>query len=70
MKKCTFYFGRSASPKKMSPTIARYQETWRAEVNSVALYRTLADLESQSQIAQVYRRLAAVEERHARFWEK
>ena len=54
----------------MSPTIARYQENWRAEVNSAALYRTLADLESQSQIAQVYRRLAAVEERHARFWEK
>ena len=54
----------------MSPTISRYQANWQAEVNSAALYRTLADLESQPQIAQVYQRLAVVEERHARFWEK
>lgn len=54
----------------MSPTIARYQANWRAEVNSAALYRTLADLEPQPQIAQVYQRLAAVEERHSRFWEQ
>jgi vacuolar iron transporter family protein len=38
------------------------------EVNSAALYRTLAELESQPHLAEVYRRLASVEERHARLW--
>ena len=38
------------------------------EVNSAALYRTLAELEPQPHLAEVYRRLASVEERHARLW--
>lgn len=38
------------------------------EVNSAALYRILAELEPQPHLAEVYRRLASVEERHARLW--
>ena len=51
-------------------TIARYRANRQDEINSAALYRTLAALESQAQLAQVYERLAMVEERHARFWER
>ena len=51
-------------------TIARYRANRQDEINSAALYRTLAALESQAQLAQVYERLAMVEERHARFWEQ
>jgi vacuolar iron transporter family protein len=50
--------------------IARYRANWQDEINSAALYRTLAALESQAQLAQVYERLAMVEERHARLWER
>ena len=50
--------------------IARYRANRQDEINSAALYRTVAALESQTQLAQVYERLAMVEERHARFWER
>jgi vacuolar iron transporter family protein len=38
------------------------------ELNGVALYRALADAEKNPKIAEVYRRLAAVEQRHADTW--
>src|SRR5919108_3702453 len=50
--------------------VARYRENRQDEINSAALYRTLAALEPQTQLSQIYERLAAVEERHARFWER
>ena len=46
----------------------RYRANVQDEVNSAALYRTLADLEPQPQLAELYRRLAGVEARHAQFW--
>jgi vacuolar iron transporter family protein len=49
---------------------ARYRENRQDEINSAALYRTLAALEPQKQLSQIYERLATVEERHARFWER
>ncbi len=49
---------------------SRYQANLQDEMDSAALYRTLADLEVQPQLAEVYRRLAVVEERHAQFWEQ
>jgi vacuolar iron transporter family protein len=49
---------------------ARYRANLQDEIDSAALYRTLAEIETQSQLAEVYRRLAMVEERHARFWEQ
>ncbi len=39
------------------------------ERDSAALYRTLAEAEARPEIAEVYRRLAEVEEKHAMFWE-
>jgi VIT1/CCC1 family predicted Fe2+/Mn2+ transporter len=46
----------------------RHLANWQDEVDSAALYRALADLESDARVAEVYRRLAATEERHAGFW--
>jgi vacuolar iron transporter family protein len=43
---------------------------WQDEIDSAALYRALADLEADGRVAEVYRRLAATEERHAGFWEE
>lgn len=47
----------------------RYRANWQDEIDSAALYRALADKETQPQIAEVYRRLAQTEEKHAAFWE-
>src|SRR5712671_6964081 len=50
--------------------VARYRDNRQDEINSAALYRTLAALDPQKQLSQVYERLATVEDRHARFWEQ
>ncbi len=47
----------------------RYRANWQDEIDSAAIYRVLAEKEDQPQLAEVYRRLAAVEEKHAGFWE-
>jgi vacuolar iron transporter family protein len=49
--------------------IARYQANWRDEIDSIALYQAIAAAEPQPQLAEIYRKLAAVEEQHAQFWE-
>jgi vacuolar iron transporter family protein len=45
---------------------------WRAnrqdEIDSASLYRAVAAVEAQSQLAELYRRLAQTEDRHAEFW--
>jgi vacuolar iron transporter family protein len=48
--------------------LIRYRANLQGEIDSAALYRTLAEVEAQPQLAAVYRRLAAVEEKHAQFW--
>lgn len=50
--------------------VSRYQANWRDEVGSAALYRSLADAESDERLSGVYERLAQAEEQHARFWEQ
>jgi vacuolar iron transporter family protein len=47
--------------------IGRYRANLQGEVDSAAMYRAMADLEPQPERAEVYRRLAAVEETHASF---
>ena len=47
---------------------ARYRANLQDEVDSAFLYRAFAAAETQPQIAEVFRRLAAVEEKHAGFW--
>jgi vacuolar iron transporter family protein len=47
---------------------ARYRSNLQGEVDSAALYRAMAEAEPDPRLAEVYRRLAAVEEAHAEFW--
>lgn len=49
--------------------IARYLANWQDEVDSAALYQAVATAESNPQLADVYKKLAAAEEQHAAFWE-
>ena len=46
----------------------RYTANIQGEVDSAALYRTLADTESNPQLAGIYKKLADVEDEHAAFW--
>jgi VIT1/CCC1 family predicted Fe2+/Mn2+ transporter len=46
----------------------RYTANLQGEVDSAALYRTLAQTEKNPQLAQVYGRLAAIEDAHAQYW--
>ncbi len=49
---------------------ARYRANLQGEVDSSALYRALAEIEANPKIAEVYRRLAGIEEAHVEFWRK
>lgn len=49
---------------------ARYRENLQGEVDGASLYRALADAEGDPKLAEVYRRLAAVEDAHADYWRK
>jgi VIT1/CCC1 family predicted Fe2+/Mn2+ transporter len=42
---------------------------WQDEIDSAWIYRALADAEDDPSLAEVYQRLASVEEKHAAFWE-
>lgn len=55
-------------PEKVD--LARYRANLADEVDSAFLYRAIASVEKQPQLASVYRRLAETEEKHARFWEE
>ena len=46
----------------------RYRSNLQGELDSAALYRTLAESEETPQIREVYHRLAAIEEKHAALW--
>jgi VIT1/CCC1 family predicted Fe2+/Mn2+ transporter len=46
----------------------RYRDNLRAEADSSALYRALAESEPNRKLAQVYSRLADVEDAHAELW--
>jgi VIT1/CCC1 family predicted Fe2+/Mn2+ transporter/rubrerythrin len=48
--------------------IDQYRANLQAEVDGVALYRTLAELEPSPELAQVYQRFADAEQRHAAVW--
>jgi VIT1/CCC1 family predicted Fe2+/Mn2+ transporter len=56
-----------SAPKK---DLARYRSNMQSEVESAALYRAMQSAEKNPQVADVYGRLAAVEEGHAEFWHK
>src|SRR5215510_7137761 len=50
--------------------VQRYTTNLRGEVEGSALYTALAEAEQDPHLAEVYRRLAAVESAHAEFWRK
>jgi vacuolar iron transporter family protein len=50
--------------------IKRYRSNLQDEVDSAALYRAMAEAESNPQLSQVYGRLAQIEEAHAEFWKR
>jgi VIT1/CCC1 family predicted Fe2+/Mn2+ transporter len=52
-----------------SADVRRQLANWQDEIDSVAVYGALADLEDDPRLADVYRRLAATEGRHAGYWE-
>jgi hypothetical protein len=49
--------------------VDRYRASWQDEIASAALYTVIAEIETQPQLAELYRRLATVEQQHAQFWE-
>ena len=55
-------------PVKPAAPERRYRANLQGEVDGAQLYRSLADAESDPKIAEVYRRLSAVEEAHGEFW--
>ncbi len=50
--------------------IQRYLANLQKEVDGAALYRALSETEKQPQMAEVFAKLAASEEKHAAAWEK
>jgi VIT1/CCC1 family predicted Fe2+/Mn2+ transporter len=46
----------------------RYRSNLQGEVDGAAVYRALAESESDPKLAEVFRRLASVEEAHGEFW--
>jgi len=50
--------------------VERWRENRQEEIDSAAQYHAMADSEARGPVADVYRRLAAVEEKHATFWEE
>jgi VIT1/CCC1 family predicted Fe2+/Mn2+ transporter len=54
----------------MTDAQSRYTANLQGEVDSAALYRAMATAEKNPQLAEVYARLAAVEDAHAEFWRR
>ncbi|MCL5270432.1 MAG: VIT1/CCC1 family protein [bacterium] len=48
----------------------RYRDNLQDEIDAAGLYRTAAETETQPQLAEIYRRMAEVEEKHAAYWEE
>ena len=49
---------------------ARYRANFQKEIDGAAMYRTLAETEKQQQMAKLYIKLAASEEKHAATWQR
>jgi vacuolar iron transporter family protein len=56
--------------EKSEARTATYRVNRKDELDSAALYRALSEAEESPELAQVYTRLAEVEEEHAAFWEE
>ena len=58
----------SAGNKPTSSDEARYRTNYLSEQEGVYLYRKLADIENDPHLADLYRRIAEIEQRHADLW--
>jgi VIT1/CCC1 family predicted Fe2+/Mn2+ transporter len=58
----------STSDKPTSSDMAQYRTNYLAEQEGVYLYSKLAEAESDAHLAELYRRLAAIEQRHSNLW--
>jgi VIT1/CCC1 family predicted Fe2+/Mn2+ transporter/rubrerythrin len=54
--------------KPAKDDLERYRENYLSEQEGVYLYRMLAEIESDAHLAELYRRIAAIEQRHANIW--
>ncbi len=50
--------------------LRRYRANLQGEVDGAAVYAALAKAEADPKLAEIYRRLAAVERAHGEFWRK
>jgi VIT1/CCC1 family predicted Fe2+/Mn2+ transporter len=50
--------------------IQRWRENRQEEIDSASQYHAMVDAEPREEVADVYRKLAAIEEKHAAFWEE
>jgi VIT1/CCC1 family predicted Fe2+/Mn2+ transporter len=57
-------------PAPNKDDLERWLENRQDEVDGAFLYRAMADGERRPGVADVYRRLGAIEEKHAAFWEE
>jgi len=58
----------TTNDKPTGNDIKRYRANYLAEQEGVYLYSKLAEAESDAHLAELYRRLAAIEQRHADLW--
>ncbi len=56
------------SDKPASSDLARYRQNYLGEQEGAYLYRMLAEAERDSHLAELYRRLAGIEQRHSDLW--
>lgn len=59
---------KAASGKPKSADVARFRANYLAEQEGAHLYTKLAEVEGDAHLAELYRRLASVEQRHSDLW--
>jgi VIT1/CCC1 family predicted Fe2+/Mn2+ transporter len=57
------------TPKPSAGDIKRFRAYLQDEIDGVFFYRTLASIEDDPQLAEIYRKMAETEERHLRLWQ-
>ncbi len=60
---------RGWKAKAKSDSLLRYRSNLQGEVDGAAIYTALAESEADPKLAEVFRRLAAVEQAHGEFGE-
>jgi VIT1/CCC1 family predicted Fe2+/Mn2+ transporter len=64
----TFFADTVDTTGMESGDVERWRDNWQDEVDGAALYRAMAESESNPELAELYRNLAETEGKHADFW--